>query len=95
MSVKGDWIANCLPDRVARISQASVFLLKVGPPKPNQMQTLDDLEQRGLVGLYRVGKKKEAAIQKEQENYLSESDFSPSPEVLLSFLGPLADGGSG
>ncbi|KIX11901.1 hypothetical protein [Dethiosulfatarculus sandiegensis] len=95
MSAKGDWIANCLPDRVARISQASVFLLKVGPPRPNQMQTLDDLEQRGLVGLYRVGKKKEAAIQKGQESYLQESDFTPSPDVLLSFLGPLADSGNG
>ena len=54
MSHSGEWIANCLPERVERISAASVYRLKVGPPRPNQLQTMDDLEEKGLVGLYRL-----------------------------------------
>ena len=57
LSRQGEWIANCKPDRVDRIQAASVFLLKVGPPQPNQLQTKQDLEERGLVGLYRIGEK--------------------------------------
>ena len=86
MSHQGEWIANCMPDRVARISAASVFLLQVGPPKPNQMQRQEDLEQQGMVGLYRMGKKSEQEAQAGQTSYLSQSDFSPSPGILRIFF---------
>ncbi len=89
---KGEWIANCLPEKVERIRAASVFRLEVGPPRPNQMQNLDDLLEQGLVGLYRVGKKKPDEIQRGQQSYLRQSDFAPTPGVLLSFLGPAGEG---
>jgi len=88
LSRQGEWIANCLPERVDRIRAASVFLLNVGPPQPNQMQTQEDLEERGLVGLYRVGEKSAQQIRAGQESYLKASDFMPTPAVLLSFWGP-------
>ncbi len=86
MSHQGEWIANCMPDRVARISAASVFLLQVGPPKPNQMQRQEDLEGKGMVGLYRMGKKNEQEARAGQKSYLSESDFTPAPGVLRIFF---------
>ena len=94
MSQRGDWIANCLPDRVERIAAASVYHLEVGPPRPNQMQTLEDLLAKGMVGLYRVGKKSEAEIRAGQARYLAESPFAPAPGVLRHYLGPIATGGS-
>lgn len=93
VSHKGDWIANCLPDRVERISAASVYLLRVGPPRPNQLQNLEDLEEQGMVGLYRVGKKPDDDVRQGQRSYLDSSPFAPSPGVLKGFLGPLAGGG--
>ena len=86
MSHQGEWIANCMPDRVARISAASVFLLQVGPPKPNQMQKQEDLEGIGMVGLYRTGKKTQQEAQAGQESYLRESDFAPTPGVMRVFF---------
>ncbi len=91
MATRGEWIANCLPDRVERIAAASVFLLRVGPPQPNQMQNLADLLARGVVGLYRQGKKPAEQAQSDQRTYLAQSDFLPSPAVLLDFLGPHPD----
>lgn len=90
MSHKGDWIANCLPDRVERISSASVYLLKVGPPKPNQLQNMEDLLEQGMVGLYRIGKKADDDVQRGQAEYLESSPFAPSPGVLKGFMGPLS-----
>ncbi len=89
MSQKGEWIANCRPERVDRISSASVFILRVGPPRPNQMQTREALEEEGLVGLYRFGKKDQDQVRTGQESYLKETDFLPSPGTLRGMLGPL------
>lgn len=94
LSRQGEWIANCKPDRVDRIRAASVFLLQVGPPQPNQLQTLQDLEDRGLVGLYRVGEKSPPDIRQGQETYLKESDFMPTPAILMGFWGPRGPGGT-
>jgi len=91
VSHKGDWIANCLHDRVERISAASVFLLRVGPPRPNQLQNMDDLVEQGMVGLYRVGKKTDEDTRRGQENYLESSPFAPSPGVLKGFMGPISN----
>jgi hypothetical protein len=74
---------------VERISSASVFLLRVGPPRPNQMQTQQALEADGLVGLYRVGKKDQLEVRSGQESYLRDTDFLPSPDTLRGMLGPL------
>ncbi len=90
MSHRGEWIANCRPERVDRISSASIYLLRVGPPRPNQLQTQESLESEGLVGLYRLTRKEDTAIHSDQERYLSQSDFQPSPSALLELLGPLA-----
>ena len=97
MSQLGQWVANCKPDRVERIAAASVYDLVVGPPKPNQINSLEDLAEQGIVGLYRVAKKAEAQIAADQKRYLEESDFMPSPAILKSFLGPLggSEGGNG
>ncbi len=92
MSQKGEWIANCLPDRVERISAASVYLLRVGPPRPNQLQNMEDLVEQGMVGLYRVGKKPEEEVRQGQRQYLESSPFAPSPGVLKGFLGPIGGG---
>ncbi len=89
MSQSGEWIANCRPDRVTRISAASVYLLQVGPPRPNQMQTMDGLLAEGIVGLYRVGKKESQNIQADQQEYLAQSEFLPSPDSLRGLLGSL------
>lgn len=89
MAQRGEWIANCRPERVQRISSASVFLLQVGPPRPNQLQTREGLESDGYVGLYRIGKKDDPAARADQERYLSESEFLPSPESLRDLLGDL------
>lgn len=89
MSHKGEWIANCLPDRVDRISAASIYLLQVGPPRPNQLQTLEDLLEQGMVGLYRVGKKHASEAAAGQEEYLRNSPFTPSPGILKDFLDSL------
>lgn len=89
MSHIGDWVANCKPDRVERISAASVYLLEIGPPRPNQMQTLEGLEADGVVGLYKVGKKSPPEALAGQQAYLQSSEFSPSPESLREFLGSL------
>ena len=89
MSTNGQWIANCLPDRVGRIANASVFTLEVGPPQANQLQTLEDLESQGLVGLYKVGKKTREQVEMDQRSYLRASDFLPTPTVLKGFLEPL------
>lgn len=89
MSQRGEWIANCRPERVQRIASASVFLLRVGPPRPNQLQTMEGLESEGLVGLYRVGKKDDQAARTDQERYLAQSEFLPSPEALRDLLGDL------
>lgn len=94
MATKGEWIANCLPDRVARISSASVYRLRVGPPVPNQMQCYEDLVEQGMVGLYRMGKKAQGKVQAEQQKYLDESEFKPSLGMLLDFLGPTPEGGA-
>jgi len=88
VSNRGEWIANCLPDRVPRIAAASVYHLRVGPPRPNQLQTLEDLKAKGLVGLYRLGKKDPADVRAGQHQYLRSSPFAPSPGVLRDFLGP-------
>lgn len=93
MSTKGDWIANCLPDRAEHIADASVYRLQVGPPRPNQMQKYEDLVEKGMVGLYRLEKKDSRAIKSGQKTYLQESDFKPAPGVLLSFLLPSQGGG--
>ena len=90
MSARGEWIANCKPDRVDRIRSASVFRLQVGPPRPNQFQTMDGLLSDGIVGLYREGRKGEFEARNDQARYLAESDFVPSPEALRDLLGPLA-----
>ncbi len=90
MSAWGEWIANCKPDRVDRIRSASVFRLQVGPPRPNQFQTMEGLLSEGIVGLYREGKKGEIETRTDQARYLAESDFVPSPEALRDLLGPLA-----
>lgn len=87
MSQKGEWIANCLPDRVERIRSASIFLLRTGPPIPNQLQTQEDLIARGLVGLYRVGKKKDDEVAAGQRTYLETSPFTPQPGLLRDFMG--------
>jgi hypothetical protein len=94
VSRKGDWIANCLPDRVERISAASVYLLRVGPPKPNQLQNMEDLVEQGMVGLYKTGKKDEADVREGQALYLSKSPFAPSPSSLKGFLGPMSGSNS-
>lgn len=85
----GQWIANCKPERVDRISSASIFILRVGPPRPNQMQTQEALEADGLVGLYRVAKKDQLDVRNGQEAYLRDTDFLPSPDTLRGMLGPL------
>jgi hypothetical protein len=51
------------------------------------MQNQKDLEHKGLVGLYRVGKKSEDEVRNSQQTYLRQTDFLPSPEVLKVFLG--------
>lgn len=89
MSNKGEWIANCRPERVSRISSASIYLLRVGPPRPNQMQTREGLEADGFVGLYKVGRKEDEAARLDQHDYLEQSDFLPTPETLRGLLGPL------
>lgn len=94
LSRQGEWIANCQPDRVDRIQAASVFLLKVGPPQPNQLQNRRDLEERGLVGLYRTGEKPTRDIRQGQATYLRESDFLPTPAILMGFWGPRGPGGT-
>ena len=94
MSRKGDWIANCLPDRVERISAASVYLLRVGPPKPNQLQNMDDLLEQGMVGLYRMGEKEEEEVREGQALYLKSSPFAPSPGTLKGYLGPMSGSNS-
>jgi hypothetical protein len=94
VSQKGDWIANCLPERVERISAASVYLLRVGPPRPNQLQNMEDLVEQGMVGLYRLGKKADDDVRKGQAHYLETSPFAPSPSVLKGFLGPLSGSNS-
>ena len=90
MNTWGEWIANCKPDRVDRIRSAGVFRLQVGPPRPNQFQTMDGLLADGIVGLYRVEKKAEPEALADQARYLAESDFSPSPQALRDLLGSLA-----
>ncbi len=94
VSHKGDWIANCLPDRVERISAASVFLLRVGPPRPNQLQNMEDLLDQGMVGLYRAGKKAEEEVREGQALYLRSSPFTPSPSALKGYLGPMSGSNS-
>lgn len=89
MSNRGEWIANCLPNRVDRIQSASIFRLEVGPPVPNQLQTLEDLKDRGMVGLYRLEKKTEQDRCADQERYLHQSEFMPTPRVIRDMLGPL------
>jgi hypothetical protein len=89
MSVLGEWIANCKMERVERIAYASIYVLEVGPPRPNQLQTLDNLQAEGIVGLYRLSKKNDAATRYGQERYLKNSDFMPSPESLRNLLGSL------
>jgi hypothetical protein len=89
MSVLGEWIANCKRERVERIADASIYVLKVGPPRPNQLQTLDNLEAEDIVGLYRLTKKNDDAARCDQERYLRNSDFMPSPESLRHLLGSL------
>jgi hypothetical protein len=74
---------------VQRISSASVFHLQVGPPRPNQLQTMEGLLSDGLVGLYRVGKKEDPLARADQERYLAQSEFMPSPEALRDLLGEL------
>lgn len=88
------WIANCLPERVSRIANASVYVLEVGPPQPNQLQTQEDLEAQGLVGLYRTAKKEKKQINQDQQAYLTSSDFDPSPSVLRGFLEPMGNPGA-
>lgn len=95
MSQLGHWVANCKPDRVERIAAASVYDLVVGPPKPNQINSLEDLAEKGIVGLYRIAKKADERIEADQKRYLDESDFLPSPAMLKSFLGPLGGDGGG
>jgi hypothetical protein len=94
VSRKGEWIANCMPDRVARISSASVYLLQVGPPRPNQMQRQEDLENQGMVGLYRMGEKSAEETQADQTAYLEESEFAPAPGILRVFFDTAAGGAS-
>ncbi len=89
MSQRGEWIANCKPERVQRICSASVFMLRVGPPRPNQLQTTEGLESEGIVGLYRMGKKDDQEARADQERYLAQSEFLPSPEALRDLLGDL------
>lgn len=89
MSLRGEWIANCRPERVQRIAAASIFHLLVGPRRPNQLQTTEGLESEGIVGLYRVGKKDEQAARADQERYLAQSEFLPTPEALRDLLGDL------
>ena len=89
MSNTGVWIANCRPDRIARIAAASVFQLSVGPPRPNQLQTMEGLLAEGIVGLYRVGKKEAQEVAQDQRTYLSQSEFLPSPNSLRGLLGSL------
>lgn len=83
---KAQWIANCRSDRAQRIAQASIYVLRVGPPVPNQMQTLENMLADNMVGLYRIAKKDAAVSQSEQNQYLDSCDFSPSPESLKSLL---------
>ncbi|MCB2188353.1 MAG: hypothetical protein KQJ78_18185 [Deltaproteobacteria bacterium] len=78
-----------MPERVDRITNASVYVLEVGPPQANQLQTLEDLELKGLVGLYRVGEKNRDQIKKDQASYLAQSDFLPTPSVMKGFMEPL------
>ena len=85
MGIRGEWVANCPPERVARIAAASVYVLEVGPPRPNRMQTQEELVRQGLVGLYRVGRKDPERIARDQKSYLEESQFVPSPGVLKNF----------
>lgn len=89
MSHRGQWIANCMPSRVERIRSASIFKLQVGPPVPNQLQTLEDLVDRGMVGLYRLEKKSDEQMRSDQQRYLDENHFMPSPRVIRDMLGPL------
>ena len=72
-----------------RIASASIFNLQVGPPRPNQMQTRQALEDDGFVGLYRMGKKDQDEVRSSQETYLRQTEFLPSPEILRGMLGPL------
>ena len=87
MALKGEWIANCLPDRVDRIAAASVYHLQIGDPRPNQLQTFEDLKEQGLVGLYRTERKSKHQVKHDQAGYLSGSDFSPTPGLLAAFSG--------
>jgi hypothetical protein len=75
-----------LPERVERIAAASIYLLEVGPPRPNQLQNLEDLLEQGMVGLYRVGKKPPEDASAGQEEYLRNSPFTPAPGILKDFL---------
>jgi hypothetical protein len=95
VSHSGEWIANCLPERVERISAASVYRLKVGPPRPNQLQTMDDLEEKGLVGLYRLEAKNPEAIRSDQAQYLRASPFAPAPGALRSYMDAGENSGEG
>ena len=94
MSHKGNWIANCLPDRVERISAASVYLLRVGPPRPNQLQKMEELVEQGMVGLYRMGKKDDEEVREGQAHYLNSSPFAPAPSALKGYLGPMSGSNS-
>jgi hypothetical protein len=75
-----------MPSRVDRIRSASIFDLKIGPPRPNQLQTLEDLVAEGLVGLYKGDKKTSDAASQDQARYLDSADFSPSPGLLVDLL---------
>ncbi|MDR1398253.1 MAG: hypothetical protein LBJ14_11070 [Desulfarculales bacterium] len=90
MAAYGQWIANCKKERAERIASASIYILEVGPPVPNQLQTLEKLQADNFIGLYRLEKKETETILREQNNYLHASEFTPSPESLKNLLGSLA-----
>jgi hypothetical protein len=90
MAQYGQWIANCKREKVERIRAASIYALRVGEPVPNQFQNLEKLRAEDFVGLYRLDKKEESAVQKDQHDYLRCSEFIPSPETLKAMLGSLA-----
>jgi hypothetical protein len=90
MAEYGQWIANCKKEKTERIASASIYVLRVGPPVPNQLQTLEKLKAEGFVGLYRLEKKETETALREQNSYLHASEFAPSPESLKNLLGSLA-----
>jgi hypothetical protein len=90
MAQYGQWIANCKKERVERICAASIYALQIGKPMPNQFQSLEKLETDGFVGLYRLDKKESGLVQRDQNNYLRNSEFAPNPETLKNILGSLA-----